>query len=200
MLELIFKELVILFEKYNKNIYIVGGTARDFILKREIRDFDFATDATPEELKTILPDANFKFSKFGSISCKILKVRVDITTLREESSYIDHRHPTEIKFIKDISIDYKRRDFTINALYIDKNYKIWDFCNGLIDIEKKIISFIGDPEKRIKEDPLRILRAYRFSKSLNFKIEPKTLFMLEKYSYLIKEISPGKIEMENKKK
>lgn len=196
------EEFDILKQVYGDNgfsLYIIGGTSRDLLLNLPISDIDFVTDATVEEERNFLPNANYSFAKYGSISLKINSTHVDITTLRKEEGYIDHRHPSKITFVKTPIEDYPRRDFTINALYIDMGYHVLDYYNGLKDLKNKTIRFIGDPILRIEEDPLRICRAERFAKRLNFKIEEKTLAAINEKRYLLKEINPVKLLEEEKK-
>ncbi len=195
-------EYDILKKIYKENgfsLYIIGGTSRDLLLGKECHDFDFVTDATPEEEKFFLPEANYRFAKYGSIHLKVNNKMIDVTTLREEGDYLDHRHPGKISFVKELSLDYKRRDFTINAIYLDENYKIIDFCGGISDLENKLIRFIGDPKKRIEEDPLRICRAERFANKLGFSIEKDTLDAINEKRYLLKELNPDKLIEEEKK-
>ncbi len=180
------------------DLYIVGGTSRDLLLGRKIMDFDFATDATPEEM-SFLEGADFAFARFGSISIKIDGMKVDITTLREESDYKDFRHPGKVKFVKDPIFDYQRRDFTINAIYLDKDYHVIDYCGGLVDLKEKVIRFIGDPNKRVKEDPLRILRARRFQKVLGFSLAKDTQRAIEEGEYLLEKLNKDKILLEERK-
>ena len=188
-----FTSLATVFNKHGFRLYMVGGTTRDYLLDLDILDYDFATDATPDEMKVFLPDANYSFEKFGTVRVKDGEVKVDITTFREEGKYLDYRHPSSIKFVKTIKEDYVRRDFTINAIYIDEKFNVIDPCDGIDDLENRIIRFIGNPVKRIKEDPLRILRADRFAKKLNFKIEEKTKKAMQKYHYLLDELNPKKV-------
>ena len=195
----IFIQLAKLFNSNGHRLYMIGGTTRDYLLNKEVLDYDFVSDATPEEMKKFLPDANYRFANFGTVRVKVDNVHVDITTLREEGEYIDFRHPNKIKYVKEIDKDYVRRDFTINAIYMDENFKIIDPSNGVEDLNKGIIRFIGDPEKRIKEDPLRILRAERFETKLNFIIEDKSLMAIKKYRYLLDKINPDKIKEELRK-
>ena len=188
-----------LFRKHGFHLYMAGGTSRDYLLGLPYTDFDFVTDATPEEEKAFLPNAQYSFAKFGSIKIYEDGVEVDITTLREEGDYVDHRHPKSITFIKDLETDSKRRDFTINAIYIDVDGKIYDYHNGLKDLRSKLIRFIGDPNKRIEEDPLRIMRAERFAKKLGFEIEEETRFAIESKRGLLSLLNPEKIKMERLK-
>lgn len=180
-------------------IFEVGGSVRDEIIGLEVYDFDFATNATPEEMTKFLPDAIDTFAKYGCIIYKGEHGRAEITTFRVEEKYDDFRHPAKIRFVKSLEEDYLRRDFTINAIYKDINGKIYDPAGGVEDIKNKLIRFIGEPEKRIKEDPLRILRAKRFATKLGFKIESETAKAMEKLSYLLEKLNPDKIKEEERK-
>lgn len=195
----IFKKLSQLFNSHGFRLYMIGGTTRDFLLGKEVFDYDFVSDATPDDMKVFLKDAEYYFAKYGSVKVKVDGVHVDITTLRKEGAYQDYRHPSEITYVKSIDEDYVRRDFTINAIYMDENFNIIDPSNGVKDLENKIIRFIGDPQKRIEEDPLRILRAERFAKKLNFVIEENSLKAIEKNRYLLDKINPEKIKEEIRK-
>ena len=195
----IFDDLAELFNSHNYRLYMIGGTTRDFLLNKEVYDYDFVTDATPDEMKSFLTDANYVFAKYGTVKVKVDGVHVDITTLRKESGYIDSRHPNEIIFTKNLEEDYIRRDFTINAIYLDEKYNPIDFCRGILDLKNKVIRFIGDPVKRIKEDPLRILRAERFKEKLGFEYEEKTAIALKENHDLINKLNPDKIKEENRK-
>ena len=193
---------IFLNNKFNENgfsIFEVGGSVRDSLLGLEVFDFDFATNATPEEMMKFLPNVNDTFAKFGCIKYKGEYGRAEITTFRVENDYDDYRHPKTIKFVKSLDEDYKRRDFTINAIYKDIKGNIFDPSGGVNDLNNKLIRFIGDPEKRIKEDPLRILRAKRFAKKLNFKIEEKTQKAIDEFSYLLDKLNPDKILEEERK-
>lgn len=197
----IFENLADLFIKHGFSLLMIGGTSRDYLLGRKVLDYDFVTDATPEEMATFLEDADFTFAKFGTVRLMYKKQKIDIVTLRVEGDYVDFRHPRRISYVRNIQEDYVRRDFTINALYIDRNYQVYDFANGLEDLNNGIIRLIGEPEKRLIEDPLRILRAERFSKKLNFTIEEKTLLAMNKYRHLLAKLNPDKVrEEENKQK
>ncbi len=195
----VFDSLTILFNKKGYRLYMVGGATRDYLLKRPILDYDFVTDATPTQMQKFLPNADFTFSRFGTVKIKINGMKVDITTLRVESDYKDYRHPGKVVFTKSTQDDYVRRDFTINAIYIDENYNIIDYCNGLKDLNDKLIRFIGDPDRRIKEDPLRIIRAERFEKKLGFKIEDESFKAIERNRHLIDELNPQKVKSELEK-
>ena len=195
----LYQKLSKVFNEHGYNLYLVGGTVRDYLLHIELTDMDAVTDATPEEMKEFLTEANYTFAKYGSVSIKIEGVKFDITTLREEKTYLDSRHPNEISFVKDPSIDVKRRDFTVNALYLDKEYQVIDFVGGEADLKHLILRMIGDPYLRLKEDPLRIVRALRFKLDYNLTIEDKLDKAIRDSVHLLKELNPDKIRQDIKK-
>lgn len=193
------KELNSKFRLIGCNIYAVGGTVRDFLLHKNLTDFDFATDASPGETKSILEKYDDTFAKYGVIIYRYENKKLEITSFRNENQYLDSRHPQKIEFVKDMKIDYKRRDFTINALYMDDTGKIYDFCNGLNDLHNKTIRVIGNVDTRIKEDPLRILRALRFMMTLDFTLEKNLEKYIYEHIYLLDKLNVDKIRQEIRK-
>ncbi len=178
----IYTTLATIFNNHGFHLYIVGGTTRDILLNKELTDYDFVTDATIDEMKNFLDASNY--SNSGSISIKYEGIKIDLTTLRKESGYEDYRHPSKVTFIKDPKEDSLRRDFSLNAIYIDEKGTILDFHHGLEDLKNKKLVFIGEANKRISEDPLRMLRGIRFSLlygfEITFKEELKSNFELLK--------------------
>ncbi len=195
----LFQKYARLYKEHGYSLYMVGGTSRDILLGQLPSDFDFVTDATPEEERAFIPEADYAFAKFGSIKLKEQGTEVDITTFREEGEYLDFRHPSYIKFVTSAEKDSERRDFTINALYINDEGKVLDFHHGLEDLRSKTIRFIGDPEVRVKEDPLRILRAERFARRLGFQIEEESQKAMDGNRYLLEKLNPEKVKSEEKK-
>ena len=195
-----FKSLVDLFENHGYKLYLVGGTVRDYLLGLPLNDMDAVTDATPTDIVKFLPDADTTFAHLGSLKYKDGSgVKFDITTLREESGYLDSRHPSNVNFVKDPKDDYKRRDFTVNAMYMDKDLKIYDYCGGQKDLENRILRMVGNPDTRLKEDPLRILRAIRFHLMYNLKIDDDLMEAMRDRFYLLKNLNDAKIESEMSK-
>jgi tRNA nucleotidyltransferase (CCA-adding enzyme) len=127
------------------------------------------------------------------------KVKFDITTLREEKGYEDARHPNKIPFVKDLSIDVKRRDFTVNALYMDSSLKVIDYVNGEEDLKNRILRMVGNADLRIKEDPLRIIRALRFSIDYKLKIDEELDKAIRKNISLLEKLNIQKIKQDIKK-
>jgi len=154
-----------LFESYQKNsIYVVGGSIRDALLNREITDIDFATSLKPKTITEILNKENIKFIDVGidhgTVTAIINERKFEITTFRNDI-FTDGRH-AQVSFSNSLEEDALRRDFTINAMYLDKGGNLIDPTDGKTDLENRVVRFIGNPDERIKEDYLRILRYFRF--------------------------------------
>ena len=195
-----FLELNKLFEDNGFSLYMVGGTVRDYLMGLPLDDMDVVTDATPEDMKKFLPDASYVFARFGSVSFKTeKKVKFDITTLREEKGYEDARHPNKIHFVKDLSIDVKRRDFTINALYMNSKLEVIDYVNGQVDLKNHTLRMVGNPDIRIKEDPLRIIRALRFSIDCKLNIDSELDKAIRNNISLLEKLNIEKIRQDIKK-
>ena len=193
-------ELNLSFEKNNHSLFLVGGTVRDYLLGLPLTDMDVVTEATPDEIKEFLPEANFVFAKYGSVSYKDSDgVKFDITTLRKENSYEDSRHPGKIEFVKDLYVDVLRRDFTINGLYMDKDLKIIDYVKGQKDLKNHLLRVIGKPENRLKEDPLRIIRALRFAIDFDLTIEEELDKAIRTNINLLENLNIEKIKQDIKK-
>ncbi len=187
-------------EKVGCEGYLVGGCVRDLLLGKEPHDFDFATNAVPEEILMIFK--GYKMirdgEKHGTIAVKSVGLWIEITTYRTESDYVDFRHPTHVVFAGDIRDDLARRDFTINAMALSRDGEVIDLYGGQSDIEKKMIRCVGDPKERFNEDALRIMRALRFAAVLNFDIEQETANGIHRYGYLLKKIAVERILIEFK--
>ena len=195
-----FLSLSDLFLENGFKLYLVGGAVRDYLLFNDFNDLDVVSDAKPEDVKRFFKEkANYAFERYGAITLHYQSYKFDLTTLRKENSYVDSRHPSKIEFINDLSVDVKRRDFTINGMYMDKNKKVYDYVGGQKDLENKIIRMIGDPDQRLKEDPLRILRAIRFQITFNFKIDEELKKAILSNLELLKNLKEAKIVEEIKK-
>lgn len=197
-------------------IYIVGGSVRDILMERRVHDWDFTTDATPEEILKLFPQS-FYDNKFGTVGIPVSTVSTsevgflvpsvvegdssevkiyEITTMRKEGEYQDFRHPDKILWTNKIEEDLARRDFTINAIGLSTDGEIIDPYQGQEDIKNKLIRCVGNPDQRFKEDALRLFRAIRFSAQLEFDIEKNTFEAIKKNVHLIKEVSGGRIRDE----
>lgn len=187
-----------IFKKSGFQIFIVGGAVRDLLLGKAVENWDFTTNAKPEEILKLFPDG-FYNNQFGTvgISQEIAKKKFvfEVTTFRKEDLYEDRRHPKKIEWAKTIEEDLARRDFTINAIAFDGK-KIIDPYDGQNHLKEKLIVAVGNPDKRFSEDALRLLRAIRFASELGFLIENKTRASIQKNAQLIGHISWERIRDE----
>lgn len=177
----------------------VGGCIRDSLLGKIPNDWDITTNALPEEiLETFKSYKTIDVGKkFGTIGVEIEGHFIEITTMRKESDYKDSRHPESVVFFDDIYQDLQRRDLTINAMAYDiSSNTLIDPFQGQLDLKKKIIKTVGNPDDRFSEDALRILRAIRFSAQLDFRIDYKTLYSIALNSNLIKNVAMERIKVE----
>lgn len=177
---------------FDKPVYLVGGACRDILLGKECKDYDFCSEMSTEEVKEQLKDIHKTYcigEKFGTIGFKCLDQMIEITQFREEE-YATHSRKPKVTFGTDLLTDLSRRDFTINAIALNcQTFELIDPHNGMKDLEDSIIRAVGSPKLRFREDPLRILRAIRFSTVLGFEIEEKTLKKLESMNYSLMRIS-----------
>ncbi len=198
------RRVITILTKGGFQAYIVGGCVRDLILSREPQDWDITTDAKPEEIQRLFPDSIYE-NEFGTVAVKTGSTDsrlaiIEVTTFRKEERYSDFRHPDKIEFAGTIEEDLARRDFTINALALSAIEgmadKIIDPFDGQIDLKKKLIRAVGDPEERFREDALRLMRAVRFSAELGFKIEEKTALAIKESAGRLKHIAQERIRDE----
>ena len=182
--------------------YIVGGAVRDALRGVPVHDYDVTTSALPEQTKAAMEKAGFRTiidssAKYGTvvfIDPENESDKIEITTFRSDNGYSDNRHPDEVRFSTSIAEDAARRDFTVNALYMDADGNITD-PNGMgrADLQAKLIRAVGDPEARFREDALRILRAVRFEAQTGFAIEENTARAMKETKDLLKNISAERI-------
>ncbi len=192
-IKLLFKNLEAGESKNKEVAMFVGGCVRNHLLSEKIDDIDIATIFTPVELKKKLHQSKFKIIdtglEHGSVTVLSENKKFELTTLRKDIK-TDGRH-AEIETVDDWTEDSKRRDFTINAIYLDKKGKIFDPQQGVNDLKNNIVKFIGDPQTRIDEDFLRIIRFIRFTIQYESSIEPSTAqaikLKLNGIKYLSKE-------------
>jgi tRNA nucleotidyltransferase (CCA-adding enzyme) len=172
--------------------FLVGGCVRDLIMKKKPKDWDIASNASPEQIQKLFPES-FCNNDFGTVNVS----GVEITPFRTEEKYTDKRHPDSVKWAKTIEEDLSRRDFTVNAMALNvEGNKITDPFRGGKDLQKKIIKAVGKAEDRFDEDALRMMRAVRFATTLDFGIEVKTAKAIKENSVLLKTISKERIRDE----
>ena len=180
--------------------YVAGGAVRDIVLGKIPHDYDIATSACPEDTIRVLSYAGIDYfdtgAKHGTITAITPGGNIEITTFREDGAYSDLRRPDDVVFKTTIEDDVRRRDFTINAMYMDRDGNISDPEGGIEDCKRHLIRAVGEPEMRFGEDALRILRGLRFSSSLGFDIEENTLAAMEKCANGLSDISGERIAAE----
>ncbi|UTW45066.1 polynucleotide adenylyltransferase PcnB [bacterium SCSIO 12696] len=181
--------------------YVVGGCIRDLLLKTKPKDFDVATDATPEQVKDLFRRSRIVGRRFQIVHVRMGREVIEVTTFRAHHQGNDKQAQQSKQgmllrdnVFGDISQDAARRDFTINGFYYQpQDNSIYDYANGLADLKQRTLRMIGDPEQRYREDPVRMLRAVRFAAKLGFDIEPKTLAPIHKLAKLLKDIPPARL-------
>ena len=179
-------------ESHNFEAYVIGGYVRDKFLGVESYDIDIATNALPKDIMSIfnVKDA----TNYGTTKISTDTYRFDIATYRKELSY-ENRKP-EVEYINNLNEDIVRRDFTINTIAMNKDGEIIDYLNGVKDLQNKVIRCVGDPTLKLKEDPLRILRALRISIVLDFKLDDNLLNAIKKNIDLLNTLSLNRIKEE----
>lgn len=154
--------------------WLVGGAVRDLLLGARPRDFDIATDLPPQHVVALFPPAPGSDLRLGAVRLQGLPAEVVVTTLRREADYADQRHPRLVEFVADPRLDAIRRDFTVNALYLDAAGDLLDPTGGLGDLARRRLRAIGEPGQRFAEDPLRLLRAVRLAARCGLQLEAGT--------------------------
>lgn len=185
-----------------------GGCVRDELLGLTPGDFDVATDATPDRLASLFRGARLVGAQFGVVQVRKLGVWTEVATFRSDGSYSDNRRPDEITF-SDAQSDAERRDFTINALFLDPladrsewtrrpggervGGRVVDLVGGLADLQAGVVRAVGAPHRRLAEDHLRALRAVRFAARLGFEIEPQTAHAIAEHAGELEGVSRERI-------
>ncbi len=176
--------------------YAVGGCVRDSILGKEPSDWDITTNAKPGEVKSLFRKTFDTGIEHGTVTVLLDGGTYEVTTYRTEGKYSDSRHPDSVTFVSSLEEDLKRRDFTINAMAYNDTDGLKDPFNGREDLKEGIIRAVGDPVERFKEDPLRMMRAVRFSAQRGFVIEGKTRRAIGELSDELSKISAERIREE----
>ena len=176
--------------------YFVGGCVRDFILRTVSSDYDIVTSALPDQVMALFSNTVSIGAKFGVVAVIAQGHPYEVATFRSDDIYEDGRHPSQVHY-SSAKEDVFRRDFTINGLLMNPaSGEIFDYVNGRVDIEKKIIRTIGDPDSRFNEDYLRMLRAIRFAANLGFVIDSATKEAIERSASKINQISAERVRDE----
>jgi poly(A) polymerase len=176
--------------------YFAGGCVRDALLGKKPKDVDIATDAEPEQVRSLFPRTVAVGAKFGVLRVLEGSFEFEVATFRSDGVYLDGRRPVSVTFSSPVE-DAKRRDFTINGMFYDPvEDKVVDFIGGKLDLEHRLIRAIGDPTARFSEDHLRLLRAVRFAASLDFEIEKATWQAVRQNACQINTVSAERVRDE----
>lgn len=177
--------------------YIVGGGVRDIVIGTNLHDVDIATNMPMEELEKMYKTYDIGQSKdFGIVVIKVDGFDYEVAQFRQDGKYIDGRKPETVQIVQTFQGDASRRDFTFNAMAIDKDGNIIDYFDGRKDIKNNVIKTVGNPIDRFEEDALRMLRAVRFSSKLGFEIEPETKGAIKQLKKNVTKLSPERIRDE----
>lgn len=176
--------------------YVVGGAVRDYVMNIEPHDWDVATNATPEQVKSVFSKTFDSGIKHGTVTALVGDEPFEITTYRSDGLYSDGRHPDAVSFVNTIEEDLARRDFTINAMAMDINGHIIDPYGGQEDIKRGLIRCVGNPDQRFNEDALRMMRAVRFESKFDFDLEPETKQAINRNVDKLKSVSSERIREE----
>jgi len=180
--------------------YLVGGCIRDLLLRKTPKDFDIATDAHPEEVRELFRNSRIIGKRFRIVHVRFGREIIEVTTFRgPHADEYDENHSDSGMTLNDnvygtFEEDVFRRDFTMNAIYYEPQGKeIIDLADGTADIENQIIRTIGDPTGRLREDPVRMLRAIRFQAKLEFGLESDLQSSIRSLGYLIQDVPPARL-------
>ena len=181
--------------------FLVGGSVRDAMLELHPKDFDVATDATPEEVKALFGNCRLIGRRFRLAHVRFGREIIEVATFRAAANHDDddQHSDDEGRILRDnvygtVDEDVWRRDFTCNALYYNiADFSIWDYTGGFEDIKRKRIVLIGDPEKRMREDPVRMLRAIRFAAKLGFDIDEAVIHAIDHHAHLLTNVPAARL-------
>lgn len=180
--------------------WCVGGCVRDALLDRMPGDWDVTTSARPEETMALFAGRAVPTGlRHGTVTVKTEQGGVEITTLRRDGAYRDHRRPETVTFTDSLEEDLRRRDFTINAMAADLQGTLYDPLGGRADLTAKVLRCVGEPDRRFGEDALRILRGLRFAAELGVTVHPDTAVAIHRNRELLRAIAPERIWAELKK-
>ncbi|WP_018886210.1 CCA tRNA nucleotidyltransferase [Paenibacillus massiliensis] len=179
--------------------YFVGGCVRDELLKRPVHDMDITTAAEPEQVLNLFPDAIPTGIQHGTVTVMLEGNPYEVTTFRTESDYKDHRRPADVAFVKEITEDLRRRDFTMNAIAMRPDGTRVDPFAGEEDIRLELVRCVGEAEQRFEEDALRMLRCVRFAANFGFSIAYNTWKALLHKRELLQHIAMERVRTEIEK-
>lgn len=191
------RSIIVCLRASGHTAYLVGGCVRDLLLHRVPKDFDVATSAQPADLLALFPRADQVGAHFGVVLVHEGAPHVEVASFRSDLEYLDGRRPEAVRFETDPRQDVLRRDFTVNGLLLDPDTgEVLDFVGGVDDLNAGVIRAIGDPERRFREDHLRLLRAVRFAARLQFDIDPQTFHAIRRLAPSVRGVSAERVRDE----
>lgn len=189
-------ELIAALNEAGYAAFLVGGYVRDSLLAKPVSDIDIATSALPEQVIALFPRTVPTGLAHGTVTVLHRGQAFEVTTFRKEGAYVDHRRPSSVQFIDDLTEDLRRRDFTMNAMAIDAERRLIDPFGGRADLRDGVVRCVGDPRERFREDALRMLRCIRFAAAYGFAVEPETWRALRELAPLFRHIAMERVRVE----
>ena len=191
------REIIESLEANGYKAYVVGGCVRDSLLGKAPHDWDICTSAKPEEMEACVPGKIVETGiQHGTITSVMPDGQYEITTFRVDGSYSDSRHPDSVEFVRDVTQDLARRDFTVNAMAYNEGEGLIDPFSGRRHLADREIRCVGSPDARFEEDALRVLRALRFASTYDFHIEDETAASIHRHAGLLSRVSAERISVE----
>ncbi len=185
-------------EERGYSAYFVGGCVRDVLFNQPVKDIDIATTAPIEEVIDIFGEYNLDYSgiAFRSVGFIYKKIPITITPFRKEGEYTKHRYPSDVAYTQSIEEDASRRDFSINAIYINAEGHVFDFYLGLQHIKERRLVSIKPPQRSMSEDAIRILRALRFASIYNLSFDDELIEAIKDHASLVNKLSRHSLDSE----
>lgn len=192
------RKIIARLEQHGYEAYIVGGCVRDSLMGKRPSDWDICTSARAEEMMALFEDKRVIPTgiQHGTLTILAEDGAYEVTTLRIDGEYLDHRHPKSVAFTRELAEDLSRRDFTINAMAWHPERGLIDLFGGVEDLRDRLVRAVGDPVQRFNEDGLRMLRMVRFATVLDFDYDPATYDAVRKQGHLLQYISKERIQVE----
>jgi tRNA nucleotidyltransferase (CCA-adding enzyme) len=186
-------------ELHGYEAYLVGGAVRDYLIGKSVGDLDIATSAKPEQVMKVFNKVIPVGIEHGTVLVRFEKESFEITTFRTEGTYSDYRHPDRVEFVTDIAADLARRDYTVNAIAMDRNGRIVDPFSGREAIGKQQLITVGNAYDRFEEDPLRMMRGVRFVSQLGYELDQEAREVMESRRSWLNRIAIERIAIELEK-
>jgi tRNA nucleotidyltransferase (CCA-adding enzyme) len=186
-------------ELHGYEAYLVGGAVRDYLIGKSVGDLDIATSATPEQVMEVFDKVIPVGIEHGTVLVRYEKESFEITTFRTEGTYSDYRHPDRVEFVTDITADLARRDYTVNAIAMDRNGQMVDPFSGRDAIEKQQLITVGHAYDRFQEDPLRMMRGVRFVSQLGYQLDEEAREVMESQRSWLNRIAIERVAIELEK-